>query len=459
MRIESDFLGEMQLPDDAMYGIHTARARENFAVSGRTPHRELVRAYAEIKMACAEANVFAGNLASETGDAIYAAARELAEGKLAEQIVVDALQGGAGTSLNMNINEVIANRALERLGKQRGDYQAVSPLQDVNMSQSTNDTFPTALRIAAIRLINELADRCARLQGALQAKEREFAGVLKVGRTQLQDAVPMTLGHEFGAWAEAVARDRWRLYKTEERLREVNLGGTAIGTGINAERKYIFSVIERLRGITGIGLARKENLIDATQNADVFAEVSGIIKACAVNMAKISADVRLLASGPRAGFGELLLPDLQAGSTIMPGKVNPVMTELLTQASWQAIASDTAITYAAQGGQLELNAFLPLVADNLLNVVSVLSNAINLFTEKCISGIRADARRCQSNLEQTAAIITALVPKIGYAAAAELVKGMLHDGISARDALVAAGCVDVDEFESLLSVEKIIRSG
>ncbi|MEI6286381.1 MAG: aspartate ammonia-lyase [Bacillota bacterium] len=459
MRIESDFLGEMQLPDTALYGIHSARAEENFAVSGRIPHHELIRAYAEVKMACVEANIYSGGLTAEIGDVIFRAAGELASGKLIAHIVVDALQGGAGTSLNMNVNEVIANRALELLGKTRGDYETVSPLRDVNMAQSTNDTFPTALRIAAIRLITELSESCAKLQGALQAKEREFAGVLKVGRTQLQDAVPMTLGHEFGAWAEAVARDRWRLYKTEERLREVNLGGTAIGTGINADRKYMFTVIERLRGITGIGLARKENLIDATQNVDVFVEVSGILKACAANMAKIAADIRLLASGPRAGIGELILPDLQAGSSIMPGKVNPVMTELLTQAAWQMIAADTAITYAAQGGQLELNAFLPLIADNLLNGISILNKSIRLFTEKCINGIQADNNRCLRNLEQTAALITAAVPTIGYAAAAELVKTMMRENISARAALIAAKFVSPDEFDTVFSIEKIIRPG
>ncbi|MFA6074366.1 MAG: aspartate ammonia-lyase [Negativicutes bacterium] len=459
MRIESDFIGELQLPDTALYGIHSVRARENFAISGRIPHRELIRAYAEVKAACAEANMYSGGLSTEIGTAIVRAAQELAAGRWFEHIIVDALQGGAGTSLNMNVNEVIANRALELLGKPRGAYDAVSPLRDVNMSQSTNDTFPTALRIAAIRLITELSENCAKLQGALQAKEREFAGVLKVGRTQLQDAVPMTLGSEFGAWAEAVARDRWRLYKTEERLREVNLGGTAIGTGINAERKYIFTVIEQLRGITGIGLARKENLIDATQNCDVFVEVSGILKTCAVNMAKIAADIRLLASGPRAGIGELRLPDMQAGSSIMPGKVNPVMTEALTQASWQMIAADTAITYAAQGGQLELNAFLPLIADNLLNGINVLNNAIKLFTDRCISGIQANGDRCLDNLEQTAALITAIVPQIGYAAAAELVKKMLAENISAREALIAGKFVSDDEFETVFSVEKIIRPG
>ena len=459
MRIESDFLGDMQLPDTALYGIHSARAEENFAVSGRLPHCELIRAYAEVKMACAEANVYSAGLTTEIGEVIFRAAEELANGKLTAHIIVDALQGGAGTSLNMNVNEVIANRALELLGRTHGEYETVSPLRDVNMAQSTNDTFPTALRIAAIRLIAELSESCANLQGALQTKEREFAGVLKVGRTQLQDAVPMTLGHEFGAWAEAVARDRWRLYKTEERLREVNLGGTAIGTGINADRKYMFTVIERLRGITGIGLARKENLIDATQNVDVFVEVSGILKACAVNMAKIAADLRLLASGPRAGIGELILPDLQAGSSIMPGKVNPVMTELLSQAAWQMIAADTAITYAAQAGQLELNAFLPLIADNLLNAISILNKSIRLFTEKCISGIRADNDRCRQNLEQTAALITAAVPTIGYAAASELVKTMLRENISARDALIAAKFVIDDEFEKVFSIEKIIRPG
>lgn len=326
-RREHDLLGGMDVPAEAYYGIHTLRAADNFNVSGVRVHPELIRSLALVKMTAAEANLMCGHLECQVGSPIYQAASEVAGGKYADQFIVDAMQGGAGTSTHMNVNEVIANRAIEILGGQKGDYRLVHPLEHVNLCQSTNDVYPTALRIAAIRLLLPLSEVCAALQGALQEKEAEFAGILKVGRTQLQDAVPVTLGQEFAAYAEAVARDRWRLYKVEERLRQVNLGGTAVGTGLNADRKYIYTVIERLRALTGIGLSRNENLIDGTQNADVFVEVSGLVKAAAATLLKITGDLRLMSSGPRAGLGEIRLPELQAGSSIMPGKVNPVMPE------------------------------------------------------------------------------------------------------------------------------------
>ncbi|WP_303799768.1 lyase family protein, partial [Alicyclobacillus macrosporangiidus] len=311
-RVEKDLLGEMKVPREAYYGIHTARAAANFPVSGIKTHPALIRAMAQVKQAAARANRSAGLLDAETAGAIEAAAAEVAGGELADQFIVDAFQGGAGTSTNMNVNEVIANRAIEILGGEKGDYRLVHPLQHVNLSQSTNDVYPTALRIAAIGLVLALSDSLAGLQSALQEKEAAFAGVLKLGRTELQDAVPVTLGQEFSAFAEAVARDRWRLYKVEERLRQVNLGGTAVGTGLNADPGYTFLVVEELRSITGYGLARSENTIDLTQNADVFVEVAGLVKAAAVNLAKIAGDLRLLSSGPLGGLGEIRLPEVQA---------------------------------------------------------------------------------------------------------------------------------------------------
>ena len=300
-RVEKDLLGEMRVPAERYYGIHTVRAAANFAVSGMRVHPALVWAIALVKKAAALAGVEVGILEPSVGHAIATAATELAGGRLADEIIVDAFQGGAGTSTNMNVNEVLANRAIEILGGARGQYSLVHPLDHVNMGQSTNDVYPTALRIAAIKLVRETALAEAHLQGALQAKEKEFASILKVGRTEMQDAVPVTLGQEFGADAEAVARDWWRQYKAEERLRQVNLGGTAVGTGLNADRRYVFRVIELLRDLTGFGLARAENTVEATQNADVFVEVSGFLKAAAVNLAKIAGDLRLLSSGPRAG--------------------------------------------------------------------------------------------------------------------------------------------------------------
>lgn len=459
VRIETDFLGEKSIPVEAYYGIHTVRALENFAVSRQSVHPELIRAIATVKQAAVEMNMSLGLLDARLGSAIFQAAAEVADGKLADQFPVDALQGGAGTSTNMNVNEVVANRAIEILGGNKGDYSLIHPLDQVNLSQSTNDVYPTALRIAAIRLLQPLSEACAQLQGALQKKEAEFAGILKLGRTEMQDAVPITLGQEFSAWAEAIARDRWRLYKVEERLREVNLGGTAIGTGLNAERKYVFGVVERLRSLTGIGLARDENMIDPTQNADVFVEVSGLLKACASTLIKISNDLRLLASGPRGGFGEIRLPDLQAGSSIMPGKVNPVIPEMVAQIGYQTIARDLAITLAAQGGQLELNAFLPLIAANLLPAMEELTHAMRLFANRCIDGIEVDSDRCRFHLENSVALITALSPLIGYDRAAEIAKQALKDRSPVKKALLDSGLFTLTELDTLLRPEALTRPG
>ena len=459
VRIETDFLGEKSIPVEAYYGIHTVRALENFAVSRQSVHPELIRAIATVKQAAVEMNMSLGLLDARLGSAIFQAAAEVADGKLADQFPVDALQGGAGTSTNMNVNEVVANRAIELLGGKKGDYSLIHPLDHVNLSQSTNDVYPTALRIAAIRLLQPLSEACAQLQGSLQKKEAEFAGILKLGRTEMQDAVPITLGQEFSAWAEAIARDRWRLYKVEERLREVNLGGTAIGTGLNAERKYVFGVVERLRSLTGIGLARDENMIDPTQNADVFVEVSGLLKACASTLIKISNDLRLLASGPRGGIGEIRLPDLQAGSSIMPGKVNPVIPEMVAQIGYQTIARDLAITLAAQGGQLELNAFLPLIAANLLPAMEELTHAMRLFANRCIDGIEVDSDRCRFHLENSVALITALSPLIGYDRAAEIAKQALKDRSPVKKALLDSGLFTLTELDTLLRPEALTRPG
>lgn len=458
-RIEHDFLGRMEIPAGSYYGIHTARALENFAVSRQQVHPELIRAIAVVKQAAAEMNMSVGLLDARLGSAIFQAAAEVAEGRFADQFVVDALQGGAGTSTHMNVNEVIANRAIEILGGTKGDYTLVHPLDHVNQSQSTNDVYPTALRIAAIRLLQPLAESCATLQGALQKKEAEFASVLKLGRTEMQDAVPITLGQEFSAWAEAVARDRWRLYKVEERLREVNLGGTAVGTGLNAERRYIFGVVERLRALTGLGLARDENMMDTTQNADVFAEVSGLLKACATTLIKISGDLRLLSSGPRGGFTEIRLPDLQAGSSIMPGKINPVIPEMVAQVAYQAIARDLAVTLAVQAGQLELNAFLPLVAANLLPALEELSNAARLLANRCVAGITANPEQCRLHLENSVALVTALAPLIGYDRAAEVAKHALQNQLPVKQALLASGLFTPEELDLLLRPETLTRPG
>jgi aspartate ammonia-lyase len=458
-RIESDSLGEMRVPREAYYGIHTMRALGNFVVSGVKTHPSLIMAMGRVKQAAAQANMSAGLLGSIPGEAVVLAADEIARGHLADQFIVDAFQGGAGTSTNMNVNEVIANRAIELLGGEKGDYGTVDPLRHVNLSQSTNDAYPTALRVAAVGMVLELSEVLAALQTALQKKEAEFAGILKIGRTEMQDAVPITLGQEFSAYAEAIARDRWRLYKVEERLRQVNLGGTAVGTGLNADPNYIYIVIEELRALTGYGLARSENTIDLTQNADVFVEVSGLLKAAAVNLAKIAGDLRLLSSGPLGGFAEIALPEMQAGSSIMPGKVNPVLPEMVTQVAFQVMGNDQVIAVAAASGQLELNAFLPLIAHNLLHSLEMLINAARLFSEKCIEGIRANPERCRRWLEESHGYITALTPLMGYEAGAELTKKARSEGRLLRDVIVESGILTEKELEFIFTPGQLTRPG
>ncbi len=458
-RTEHDLLGEMEVPVDAYYGIHTVRAAQNFRTSGLRVHPELIRALAAVKKACALANLKTGHLTDAKTKAIVQACEEITEGKLADQFITDSFQGGAGTSTNMNINEVLANRAIELLGGAKGDYSIVHPNDDVNLSQSTNDVYPTAVKVAAIRMLRPVIEDIARLQGALQEKETEFAGVLKVGRTEMQDAVPVTLGQEFSAWAQAVQRDWWRLHVMEEKLRQVNLGGTAVGTGLNADRRYVLMVVDILRDLTGIGLARAENMIDVTQNADVFVEVSGLLKTAAATLAKIAADLRLLSSGPRAGLGEIRLPELQAGSSIMPGKVNPVMTEAVTQVAYQVIANDLAITLAAQAGQLELNAFLPLIAHNLFQQLDLVHGVVPAFIERCISGIEADAERCRQQVEEHYGLVVALVPYLGYDVASDVARDASQSGRSVKDVILERRLLTADELEIVMAPEEMTKPG
>ena len=458
-RIEHDLLGERQVPAEARYGIHTVRALENFPISGRRTHPSLIHAYGTVKQACAQTNAGLGVWKDpRKADAILRACGELAAGTLDDDIVVDALQGGAGTSLNMNVNEVLANRALELLDAPRGDYHRVSPNDDINRHQSTNDTYPTALHLAAVRLLKRLEDQVVALQEAFQAKEKEFAHVVKVGRTEYQDAVLTTLGREMGAYAEAIARDRWRIYKCEERLRVVNLGGTAIGTGLAAPRPYIFQVVEHLRELTGIGFARAENLVEATQNADVFVEVSGILKAHAASMLKIANDLRLLSSGPEAGLGEIRLPARQPGSSIMPGKVNPVIPEAVAQAAMLVMGHDVVIAQACAAGSLELNAFLPLVADCLLQSCDILANTCEVFRRLCVEGIEADETRCRAHVENSTALATALIPVLGYEGASKLAKDAQHNGHNIRVWALKHGITE-PQFNQLITPEAIMRLG
>lgn len=459
-RTETDFIGTREISADSMWGIHTERALENFQLSGRAVHPELVKAFGAVKLACFRTNRQLGYFSeTQKADCIEQACGEMASGLLNEYIVVDSLQGGAGTSTNMNVNEVIANRALELAGKVKGDYSFISPLDDVNLHQSTNDTYPTALKIAAIRMIRQLEQSVLALQEAFQEKEKELAHVVKIGRTQLQDAVLTTLGREMGAYAEAFNRDRWRFSKCEERLRVVNLGGTAIGSGLGAPRQFIFRVVDNLREITGIGLARAENLIDNTQNADVFVEVSGMLKACAVSILKISNDLRLMASGPDAGFAEIILPEKQAGSSIMPGKVNPVIPEAAAQAAMVVMGNDVVIAQAASGGNLELNQFMPLIAHSILESIDLLSNAAKILRVHCVQELKANEEQCRKNVLNSTALITAIIPAIGYVKASEIVKKAKEEQISVRQAILDSGAINEQVLNELISPEAVCRLG
>jgi len=458
-RPETDLLGTCEVPTEALYGVHTVRALENFPIARRPVHRALVHAYGTVKLAAARTNHELGWWDEAKATAIQSACQEMSEGRLDEHIVVDALQGGAGTSTNMNVNEVLANRALQHLGKPLGDYHTVSPADDINLHQSTNDTYPTALKVAAIVLLRQLEAKVVALQEAFQRKEKAFADVVKVGRTQLQDAVLTTLGREMSAYAEALSRDRWRIYKCEERLRVVNLGGTAIGTGLGAPRQYVFRVVEQLRQLTGLGLARAENLIEATQNADVFVEVSGILRALASSLLKISTDLRLLSSGPEAGLGEIRLPARQAGSSIMPGKVNPVIPETVSQAAIAVMGHDQMIFQAVSLGNLELSQFLPLVADSLLTSLDLLTNACDVMARLCIDGIQADVDQCRQHVEGSTATLTALVETIGYEQASQLAAAARSDGKSVRQLAVERGLLTAEQFDQLVSPERVTRLG
>lgn len=451
----------MHLPADVLWGIHTLRAVENFPLAHRPVHPALVTAYGHVKLACALTNRELGVWREDAAkaDAIERACREMADGLLTDHIRVDALQGGAGTSTNMNVNEVLANRALQLLDLEPGNYDRISPTDDLNRHQSTNDTYPTALRLAAITLLRSLEERIVGLQEAFQAAEKRFADIVKIARTEMQDAVLTTLGREMAAYAEAFNRDRWRIYKCEERLRVVNLGGTAIGTGLTAPRQYIFRVTEALRHMTGIGFARAENLVEATQNCDVFVEVSGILKACATNLLKISSDLRFMSSGPQSGLGEIRLPQRQAGSSIMPGKVNPVIPEAVSQAAMLVMSHDAAIAMACASGNLELNPFLPLVAHCLLESIDMLTRACDIFRRLCVEGIEADAERCRLDVDASTAAATALVPVLGYEGASDLAQRALGAGRTIREQVILEEVLPAEDFDALVSAEAVCRLG
>jgi len=435
------------------WGDETTKAIENFAVSGYRLHPTFIRSFAYVKLACCQVNHKLDYLESNMSDAIQWACQQIIEGKYHVQIVVDAMQGGAGTSTNMNFNEVIANLASEKAGV------PVDPLHHVNLHQSTNDVYPTALKVAVLFLLKDLEKVTAELQSDLQVKEMEFRDVVKLGRTQLQDAVPMTLGMTFGAFSEAIARDRWRIFKSRERIKVVNLGGTAIGTGLNAPRQYIFKAAEQLRKLTGLNISRSENLVDATQNLDPFVEISGMLKAYATNLLKISNDLRILASGPGGGLEEILLPERQKGSSIMPGKVNPVMLEMIGQIAVKVMANDNIITQTASMGNLELNQFLPLLGFSLLESLNLLTNSISRFKKLCLQGIKANGIKCLANVEKSQALATVLVSKLGYSKVEMLVRKATENEKKIEEILREDKILSQDEIDELLAPANMYKLG
>lgn len=458
-RIEHDGLGEMKIPLGVYYGIHTKRAMLNFPLSGCHLDACFIRSFAMVKEACATVNLELGYLDETVGKAIIIACKEVRSGKFDSSIMVDPFQGGAGTSTNMNFNEVIANRAIEILGGNLGDYSIVHPVDHVNLHQSTNDVFPTALKIATLTMLTDLEKVVAGLQEDLQRKEQEFAEIVKVGRTQLMDAVPMTMGMTFGAFSDAIARDRWRIFKCRERIKKVNLGGTAIGTGLGAPRDYILQVATTLRNITGLPVSRAENLIDSTQNVDSFVEVSGMLKSYAVNLMKIANDLRLLNSGPHTAFGEITLPPIQTGSSIMAGKINPVLPEAAVQVALQVMGNDQTVTLSASLGQLELSQFLPLLAYNILESLKLLVNITGKFAVDCVRGITVNASNCRKHVESSYALATVMVPFLGYDGVEKLMADCKASGRSLRDEICFQGIVEQDYVNELLSPQRLCKQG
>ncbi len=458
-RREHDLLGDREVPSAAYYGVHTLRAVENFPITGIAIgiYPDLIRALACIKQAAAVANCELNLLSAERRDAIVKACEEVRAGRLHNQFVVDVIQGGAGTSSNMNANEVIANRALEHMGHRRGEYQFLHPNEHVNMSQSTNDVYPTALKIATYFGIFRLIDAMAVLRRGFEAKAEEFKDVLKMGRTQLQDAVPMTLGQEFSTYAVMLGEDEERLKEAAMLIREINMGATAIGTGITAHPDYAGLVCRRLCEITGIPLITSPNLIEATQNSGSFVQLSGVLKRVATKLSKTCHDLRLLSSGPRAGLGEINLPAVQAGSSIMPGKVNPVVPEVVNQIAFEVIGNDITVTLAAEAGQLQLNAFEPIMAHSLFKSVTHLRQGCLTLEARCVRGITANKEMMRASVERSIGIVTALNPYIGYANATEVAQEAHRSGRTVREVVLEKGLLSEEKLDTILRPEVLTR--
>lgn len=458
-RVEKDSIGTKDVPENVYYGVQSLRAAENFHITGLNMHPEIINSLAYIKKAAAITNWEAGLLDKKRTQAIVQACDEILEGKFREDFIVDPIQGGAGTSLNMNANEVIANRAIEILGGKKGDYSVVNPNDHVNCGQSTNDVIPTAGKMTSLRLLKKLKKQLLRLHSALEQKADEFDGVIKMGRTQLQDAVPIRLGQEFKAYSVAILRDLNRMDKAMDEMRTLNMGGTAVGTGLNADESYLRRIVPNLSEISGMDLVQAYDLIDATQNLDSFVAVSGAVKACAVTLSKIANDLRLMSSGPRAGFGEINLPAKQNGSSIMPGKVNPVIPEVVNQVAFNAIGNDMTITMAAEAGQLELNAFEPIIFYCLFQSIDTIAYAVNTFVDNCVIGITANETRCRYFVENSVGIITAICPYVGYQKAAEIAKEAIKTGESVRKLIIEKGLLTKEQMDEIMDPVQMTEPG
>ncbi|WML37398.1 aspartate ammonia-lyase [Clostridium sp. OS1-26] len=458
-RIESDSIGTKEVPKEAYYGVQTLRAAENFKITRLKMHEDFIKSLAQIKKASATTNCEIGLLEKNIERAIVQACNEIICGKLHEEFIIDPIQGGAGTSANMNANEVISNRAIEILGGEKGDYSIVHPNDHVNMGQSTNDVIPTAGKMTILKLIPKALKQLKRLYDALQEKAIEFDDIIKMGRTQMQDAVPIRLGQEFKAYSSVIKRDILRLEKVQEEVRVVNMGGTAVGTGINADEQYLSKIVCNLSNVAEMELKQAEDLIDATQNLDGFVAVSAAVKTCAVNLSKISNDLRLMSSGPRTGFGEINLPPKQNGSSIMPGKINPVIPEVMSQVAFNIIGNDITITMAAEAGQLELNAFEPVIFYNLFESIETLGNGVETFVDNCICGITANRERCKSLVENSVGIITAICPHVGYKKAAGVAKTAIKTGESVRELILKQGLLKEAELNDILDTVAMTEPG
>jgi aspartate ammonia-lyase len=459
IRIEKDSLGNLEVPADAYYGVQTARAVANFPISGQTAHPDFIWATAAIKKAAAIVNVELGMIKPEAGKAIVQAAEEIMSGKFHDQFVVDVYQAGAGTSHHMNANEVIANRAIEIMGGKRGQYSLVHPNDHVNFGQSTNDVFPTAMRAAILKALPKLQDTLAKLSRSFDGKSREFASVIKSGRTHLQDAVPVTLGQEFGAYSLAISRASTAIENAADDLKELGIGGSATGTGLNTHPQYRFRVIEILSELLHSTLRPGENLFEAMQSMRPFAAFSGALKELALEIIRIANDLRLLSSGPNTGLDEIVLPPVQPGSSIMPGKVNPVMAEMLNMVCFQVVGNDTTVILAAQAGQLELNVMMPVIIHNIMQSMEILTNAVAVFSDRCVAGIQANEEICRNYFAQSLGLATVLNVLIGYDRAAEVMKEALQCGKTVLQVIEEKSILSSAQIERLFSAENLTRPG